>query len=88
MKEISFLLILGMKFEELMNYYRFLYEKAKHRISSKACLKSINLEKKNYFSSDEESTDDDDGETSGGAERNEEAAVVDLLNRPGENESV
>ena len=87
MKEISFLLILGMKFEELMNYYRFLYEKAKHRISSKACLKSINL-KKNDFSSDEESTDDDDGETSGGAERNEEAAVVDLLNRPGENESV
>ncbi|PAV86006.1 hypothetical protein WR25_26498 [Diploscapter pachys] len=38
--------------------------------------------------SDEESTDDDDGETSGGAERNEESAVVDILNRPGENESV
>ena len=49
MKEISFLLILGMKFEELMNYYRFLYEKAKHRISSKACLKSINLKKKKSF---------------------------------------
>jgi len=49
MKEISFLLILGMKFEELMNYYRFLYEKVKHRISSKACLKSINLKTKKWF---------------------------------------